>query len=42
VCVEFVERLRPTEKFDSIEALLAKIADDVERCRTVLSSIATT
>ncbi|MHB1473219.1 MAG: bifunctional riboflavin kinase/FAD synthetase [Dermatophilaceae bacterium] len=39
VCVEFVERLRPTEKFDSIEALLAKIADDVERCRTVLSSI---
>jgi len=42
VCVEFVERLRPTEKFDSIEALLARIADDVERCRTVLSSIAAT
>jgi len=42
VCVEFVERLRPTEKFDSIETLLAKIADDVERCRTVLSSIAAT
>jgi len=42
VCVEFVERLRPTEKFESIESLLAKIADDVERCRTVLSSIAAT
>jgi len=42
VCVEFVERLRPTEKFDSVEALLATIADDVERCRTVLSSIAAT
>ena len=42
VCVEFIERLRATEKFDSIEGLLAKIADDVERCRTVLSSTAST
>jgi riboflavin kinase/FMN adenylyltransferase len=39
VVFEFVERLRPTEKFDSIEDLLVQIADDVERCRTVLSSI---
>jgi riboflavin kinase / FMN adenylyltransferase len=39
VVVEFVERLRPTEKYDSVEDLLAQIADDVERCRTVLSSI---
>jgi riboflavin kinase/FMN adenylyltransferase len=39
VVVEFVERLRPTEKFDSIEDLLAQIADDVERARAVLSSI---
>jgi riboflavin kinase/FMN adenylyltransferase len=39
VAVEFVERLRPTEKFDSIEALLVQIADDVVRARAVLSSI---
>src|SRR5665648_565047 len=39
VIVEFVERLRPTEKFDSIEDLLLQIADDVERARMVLSSI---
>ena len=35
---EFIERLRPTEKFDSIEGLLLQIADDVERARAVLSS----
>jgi len=39
VVVEFIERLRATEKFDTIEDLLVQIADDVERCRTVLSSI---
>jgi riboflavin kinase/FMN adenylyltransferase len=39
VIVEFIERLRATEKFDSIEDLLQQIADDVERCRRVLSSI---
>ena len=39
VALEFVERLRPTERYDSIEALLAQMAEDVERCRTVLSSI---
>ena len=39
VVFEFVERLRPTEKFDSIEALLVQVADDVERCRRLLSSI---
>lgn len=38
VVFEFVERLRATEKFDSIESLIAQIVDDVERCRTVLSS----
>jgi riboflavin kinase / FMN adenylyltransferase len=38
VVVEFVERLRATEKFDTIEDLLVQIADDVARCRTVLSS----
>ena len=36
VVVEFVERLRPTEKFESVEALLVQMADDVERCRAVL------
>jgi riboflavin kinase/FMN adenylyltransferase len=38
VVVEFIERLRATEKFDTIEDLLLQIADDVGRCRTVLSS----
>jgi riboflavin kinase/FMN adenylyltransferase len=38
VFVEFIEHLRPTEKFDSIEDLLLQIADDVERVRAVLSS----
>ena len=42
VVVEFIERLRATEKFDSIEALIAQIVNDVERCRTVLSSIVAT
>ena len=39
VVFEFVERLRATEKFDSIQSLLAQVADDVERCRRLLSSI---
>ncbi len=39
VVVEFVQHLRPTEKYDAIEDLLVQIADDVERCRTVLSSV---
>jgi len=42
VAVEFVERLRATETFTSIDALMAQIADDVERCRTVLTSIVPT
>ena len=40
VTVEFIENLRPTEKFDSIEELLVQIADDVRRARAVLSSTA--
>ena len=40
VTVEFIENLRPTERFDSIEDLLVQIADDVERARAVLSSTA--
>jgi riboflavin kinase/FMN adenylyltransferase len=38
VAVDFVARLRPTEKFESIEGLLVQMADDVERARAVLSS----
>jgi riboflavin kinase/FMN adenylyltransferase len=36
VCVQFVSRLRPTEKFDSIDELLEQMADDVRRCHEVL------
>jgi riboflavin kinase / FMN adenylyltransferase len=39
VGVEFVEHIRPTERFDSVEALLEAMARDVERCRQVLASI---
>ena len=39
VAVEFVEHIRPTLRFDSIEALLEAMAGDVEKCRTVLASI---
>jgi riboflavin kinase/FMN adenylyltransferase len=36
VAIEFVRLLRPTLRFDSIEALIVQMAADVERCRTVL------
>lgn len=39
VTVEFVERLRPTLRFDSVDELLAQMADDVERCREVLATM---
>jgi riboflavin kinase/FMN adenylyltransferase len=39
VAVEFVEHVRPTERFDSVEALLEAMAGDVEKCRQVLASI---
>jgi len=42
VSVELVERLRPTEKFDSVEALLEQMERDVDQCRSVLSSIVPT
>ncbi|MEO6144627.1 MAG: bifunctional riboflavin kinase/FAD synthetase [Dermatophilaceae bacterium] len=38
VVFEFVERLRPTEKFDSVESLIVQMADDVVRTRVVLST----
>ena len=39
VSLEFVEHIRPTERFDSVEALLEAMAGDVEKCRQVLASI---
>ncbi|MCU1678252.1 MAG: bifunctional riboflavin kinase/FMN adenylyltransferase [Frankiales bacterium] len=36
--VEFVERLRSTERFDSLEALIAAIDEDVARTRTILAA----
>ena len=38
VMVEFVERIRPTLKFDSVEELLEAMGRDVSRCREVLRS----
>ena len=34
--VRFVERLRGQERFESVDALIAQMVDDVERCRTLL------
>jgi riboflavin kinase/FMN adenylyltransferase len=36
VAVEFVERLRPTLRFDGIDELITQMAADVSRCREVL------
>lgn len=38
VTVEFVERLRPTLKFDGIEALVEQMREDVTRCREILGT----
>ena len=39
VMVEFVEHIRPTLRFESIDELLEAMAKDVEQCRAVLSQI---
>jgi len=39
VSVEFVEHIRPTVRFDSIDELLTAMAGDIEQCRRVLTSI---
>jgi riboflavin kinase/FMN adenylyltransferase len=39
VAVEFVDRLRPTLRFDSIDDLVVQMAQDVDRCREILSAI---
>jgi riboflavin kinase/FMN adenylyltransferase len=36
VALELVARLRPTERFDSVAALVEQMREDVERCRSVL------
>ena len=38
VAFDFIERLRDTVKFDSIEALIAQIDADVNRTREVLDA----
>lgn len=38
VMVEFVEHLRPTLKFESIDELIETMGDDVERSRAILSA----
>lgn len=35
-----VARLRPTLRFDGVEALIAQTADDVARCRMLLADLA--
>ena len=37
VMVEFVEHIRPTLKFDSIQELIDTMTEDVSRCRAILS-----
>ena len=39
VAIEFVERLRPTLRFDGIEPLVVQMAQDVARCREILAPI---
>ena len=36
VSIEFWQRLRDEERFDSVDALVAKIDDDVRRTREVV------
>src|SRR5699024_948779 len=38
VRVEFIEQLRPMQSFDSVDDLVAQMADDVDTARAVLAS----
>jgi riboflavin kinase/FMN adenylyltransferase len=38
VAMDFVSHLRPTLRFDSIEALIDQMREDVARCREILSA----
>jgi riboflavin kinase/FMN adenylyltransferase len=37
VAFDFAERLRPTLKFDDVDALLVQMSDDVTRAREILT-----
>lgn len=37
VSVDFLEYIRGQEKFDTLDALMARMADDVERCRVLVA-----
>ena len=37
VALDLVQRLRPTERFETVAELLAQMADDVARCRAILA-----
>jgi riboflavin kinase/FMN adenylyltransferase len=37
--VEFVERLRPERRFGSVEALVAQLREDRERCKSLFSGL---
>ncbi|MDN5794210.1 MAG: bifunctional riboflavin kinase/FAD synthetase [Intrasporangium sp.] len=39
ISFQFVEHLRPTLRFDSVEALVGQMTEDVSRCRQILSAI---
>ena len=38
MCVEFVARIRDELKFDSLDALKAEMARDIERARAILAA----
>lgn len=40
VCVDFTHRLRPTVRFEGMDALLVQMADDVARSRALLGAVA--
>ena len=39
VMVEFTAHIRPTLRFDTVEELTTAMAEDVERCRELLTKI---
>ena len=39
VAIDFVEHIRPTLRFDSVEELLTAMAGDIEQCRQVLKTV---
>jgi riboflavin kinase/FMN adenylyltransferase len=39
VAIDFVEHIRPTLRFDSVDELLTAMAGDIEQCRRVLKTV---